>query len=149
MLVNFCQYKIEKVGGKLIEIDRFFPSSQICSHCGHRDGKKPLSVREWTCPSCGTHHDRDEKASKNIREEGLRILTAGTTVTALGDSVRPSKSNFGRRGSVRRFNPTQLAPLSRTTSSCVRSRSSVSTKAKLPTPDLAIIDLTTKMQLDG
>jgi putative transposase len=105
MLVNFCQYKIEKVGGKLIEIDRFFPSSQLCSHCGHRDGKKPLSVREWICSNCGTHHDRDENASKNIREEGLRILAAGATVTALGDSVRPSKSNFGRHGSVRRESP--------------------------------------------
>ncbi|MCU0537747.1 MAG: transposase [Hydrococcus sp. Prado102] len=60
MLVNFCQYKLEKVGGKLIEIDRFFPSSQICSHCGHNGGKKPLNIREWTCPNCGIHHDRDE-----------------------------------------------------------------------------------------
>jgi putative transposase len=102
MLVNFCQYKLEKVGGKLIEIDRFFPSSQICSHCGHRDGKKPLSVREWICSNCGTHHDRDENAAKNIREEGLRILAAGTTVTALGDSVRPSRTTSTRRGSVRR-----------------------------------------------
>jgi putative transposase len=102
MLVNFCQYKIEKIGGKLIEIDRFFPSSQICSHCGHRDGKKPLSVREWTCSNCGTHHDRDENAAKNIREEGLRILAAGTTATALGDSVRLSRSNSVMRGSVNR-----------------------------------------------
>jgi putative transposase len=112
MLVNFCQYKLEKVGGKLIEIDRFFPSSQICSHCGYRDGKKPLSIREWTCSNCGTHHDRDENAAKNIREEGLRILTAGTTVTALGDSVRPSRSNSIRHGSVRReshFTATQGA----------------------------------------
>jgi len=109
MLVNFCQYKLEKVGGKLIEIDRFFPSSQICSHCGHRDGKKPLNIREWTCSNCGTHHDRDENAAYNIREEGLRILAAGTTATALGDSVRPSRSNSRRRGSVNRESPATAA----------------------------------------
>ena len=109
MLVNFCQYKLEKVGGKLVEIDRFFPSSQICSHCGHRDGKKPLNIREWTCSNCGTHHDRDENAAHNIREEGLRILAAGTTATALGDSVRPSRSNSRRRGSVNRESPATTA----------------------------------------
>jgi putative transposase len=109
MLVNFCRYKLEKVGGKLIEIDRFFPSSQICSHCGHRDGKKPLNIREWTCSNCGTYHDRDENAAYNIREEGLRILAAGTTATALGDSVRPSRSNSRRRGSVNRESPATAA----------------------------------------
>ena len=57
----------------LIIIDRWFPSSQICSNCGHRDGKKPLNIREWTCTNCGTHHDRDINASINILQEGRRI----------------------------------------------------------------------------
>ncbi|OKH18657.1 transposase, partial [Hydrococcus rivularis NIES-593] len=77
MLVNFCQYKIEKTGGKLIEIDRFFPSSQICSHCGHRDGKKPLNIREWTCSNCGTHHDRDENAAKKCDSFSLNRRIGG------------------------------------------------------------------------
>ncbi|MFD1066555.1 zinc ribbon domain-containing protein [Oceanobacillus locisalsi] len=57
----------------MIKIDRWFPSSQICSECGHQDGKKPLHIRHWTCPHCHTHHDRDVNASKNILAERLRI----------------------------------------------------------------------------
>lgn len=63
---------------KVIKIDTWFPSSQICSNCGHKGGKKDLSVREWTCPICGTHHDRDINAAKNILREGLGIRTVGT-----------------------------------------------------------------------
>ena len=59
-------YKAEWKGRTLIKADRFYPSSQICSACGHRDGKKALHIREWTCPECGTTHDRDINASKNL-----------------------------------------------------------------------------------
>ena len=59
-------YKSEWKGRTLIKADRFYPSSQICSACGHRDGKKALHIREWTCPECGTTHDRDINASKNL-----------------------------------------------------------------------------------
>ena len=59
-------YKAEQKGRTIIKADRFYPSSQICSSCGHRDGKKALHVREWDCPSCGEHLDRDINASKNL-----------------------------------------------------------------------------------
>ena len=72
--VTKLKYKAKWRDRKIVEIDRFFPSSQICHTCGHRDGKKPLAIRVWTCPSCGTTLDRDMNASKNILIEGLRLL---------------------------------------------------------------------------
>ncbi|KAF1295625.1 chemotaxis protein [Enterococcus sp. JM4C] len=69
--VRQLAYKCEWKGRKLVKIDRFYPSSQICSSCSHKDGKKALDIREWTCSNCGTHHDRDINASINIRTEGL------------------------------------------------------------------------------
>lgn len=71
--VTKLQYKADWYGRKIIKIDKWFPSSQICSECGHRDGKKSLNIREWTCPICHAHHDRDINASINILTEGLRI----------------------------------------------------------------------------
>ena len=64
--VRQLEYKAEQKGRTIIKADRFYPSSQICSSCGHRDGKKALHVREWDCPSCGEHLDRDINASKNL-----------------------------------------------------------------------------------
>ncbi len=71
--VTKLQYKADWHGRKIIKIDKWFPSSQICSECGHRDGKKSLKIREWTCPIYHTHHNRDINASINILTEGLRI----------------------------------------------------------------------------
>ena len=69
------EYKAEWYGKKIVVIDRFFPSSQLCCNChGLWSGTKDLSVRKWTCPVCGHTHDRDRNAAINILNEGLRLL---------------------------------------------------------------------------
>lgn len=66
------EYKTELHGGELLKVDMFYPSSQICSNCGYQNTEtKNLSVRKWTCPECGTHHDRDINAAKNILRKAL------------------------------------------------------------------------------
>lgn len=72
--VTMLDYKTNWYGKQISKISRWYPSSQICSDCGFSSGKKPLSVREWTCTNCGSHHDRDINASINILNEGLRLL---------------------------------------------------------------------------
>jgi putative transposase len=96
---NFLAYKLERKGGKLVEIDRWFPSSKLCSNCFYQVSEMPLDIREWICPSCGTHHDRDGNAAINIRAEGIRMLKAeGSAVSAVGGEVRPK---MGRKSHLR------------------------------------------------
>jgi len=103
MFTNFLAYKLEKKGGKLVEIDRWFPSSKLCSNCYYQVEEMPLDVREWTCPHCRIHHDRDGNAATNIREEGIRLLQVdGTSISAVGGEVRPK----GGRKSVLRHSLT-------------------------------------------
>lgn len=75
--VRQLQYKADWNDKIIQQIGTYFPSSQLCSHCGYQNkGTKDLSVREWTCPNCGVIHDRDLNASINILNEGLRLLSA-------------------------------------------------------------------------
>ena len=70
LFLNMLEYKCDN----LVRIDRWFASSQTCSVCGHKEAAvKDISVREWTCPECGTRHDRDVNAAKNIEREGLSL----------------------------------------------------------------------------
>ena len=84
--LNFLDYKLKKKGGVLVEVDRFFPSSKLCSCCGHKYKELALSERIWTCKQCSTTHIRDEVAAQNIRTEGMRILGLGHSPR--GDDVR-------------------------------------------------------------
>ena len=75
--VSKLKYKAHRVGASVVEVDRFFPSSQLCSDCGYRNTEtKNLTIRKWTCPKCGTIHNRDRNASINIEREGSRIFFA-------------------------------------------------------------------------
>ncbi len=127
MFVNFLSYKLERKGGKLVEIDRWFPSSKLYSNCFYQMDEMPLNVREWTCPDCLTHHERDENAAANIRAEGLRILKVsqcglgvspsgatgeplradGSAVSAVGGEVRPK---LGRKSKLRHSPMSTEAP---------------------------------------
>ena len=65
-LVRQLEYKCDWYGRTLVKIDRWFPSSKRCGKCGHIVEKLPLNIREWDCPNCGAHHDRDINAAQNI-----------------------------------------------------------------------------------
>lgn len=71
------EYKTRWYGKCQVKVDRFFPSSQTCNHCGFvNKATKDLAIREWDCPQCGEHNDRDINAAKNILDEGVRIVNA-------------------------------------------------------------------------
>ena len=88
-------YKCERYGRELVVIDRWYPSSKTCSACGHLLMELSLSTRHWTCPSCGTRHDRDINAAKNILAAGLAVAR-GFPGDACGAGVRHSGSSRAR-----------------------------------------------------
>lgn len=86
--VTMLDYKLGRDGKILIQVDRFFPSSKTCNRCGHSHKNLKLNDRDWKCVSCGERLDRDINAAINIRNEGFRILTDGSSGIACGDNVR-------------------------------------------------------------
>ena len=72
--LNYLSYKLEWLNKKLIKVDRYYPSSQLCSSCGYRKTDLTLNQRHWICPECRKNHDRDYNAAINIKKEGIRIV---------------------------------------------------------------------------
>ncbi|MET7518806.1 RNA-guided endonuclease TnpB family protein [Streptomyces sp. NPDC005480] len=91
---GLLEYKAAWYGRDVVAVDRFFPSSKLCSTCGTLAERMPLNVREWTCEGCGTTHDRDVNAAKNL-------LAAGLAVTACGAGVRPQRRPPGGQSATK------------------------------------------------
>ncbi|MFD0115759.1 RNA-guided endonuclease InsQ/TnpB family protein [Streptomyces sp. NPDC058320] len=92
------EYKAAWYGRNLVVVDRWFPSSKLCSHCGMLASKMPLDVRTWTCDGCGTGHDRDMNAARNVKAAGL-------AVTVCGAGVRPQRRTPGGQPATKQKPP--------------------------------------------
>ncbi|WP_151481481.1 RNA-guided endonuclease InsQ/TnpB family protein [Streptomyces albicerus] len=90
---SMLEYKAQWYGRNVVVVDRWFPSSKLCSTCGTLQDKMPLNIRTWTC-DCGTVHDRDVNAAKNL-------LAAGRAVTVCGAGVRPQRSSPGGQSAMK------------------------------------------------
>ena len=87
--IELLTYKAEWNEKEIVKVDRFFPSSKTCNHCGYINQNLNLNIREWTCPSCNKDLDRDLNAAKNILKEGNKIISSGTDDYRRGDKLRP------------------------------------------------------------
>jgi putative transposase len=88
------EYKCVWYGRELVVVDRFYPSSKICSACGHQVPTLPLGIRDWTCAECGALHDRDVNAARNLHAAGLAVI-------ACGAGVRPQGRTPGGQSAVK------------------------------------------------
>ncbi|MEU9855828.1 RNA-guided endonuclease TnpB family protein [Streptomyces sp. NPDC047974] len=95
---SLLEYKAAWYGREVIAVDRFFPSTRLCSHCGTLQERMPLGVRTWTCDSCGTTHDRDVNAARNL-------LAAGLAVSVCGAGVRPQRRTPGGQSTTKQKTP--------------------------------------------
>lgn len=91
--VTMLEYKAKWYGKTLVKIGRFYPSSKTCHHCGHVNDDLSLADRYYTCPYCGELIDRDLNAAKNILDEGLRNISAGTVDYTDGEGVRLARKH--------------------------------------------------------
>jgi len=89
-LLTMAEYKSQKYGGQLIKVDRWFASSKLCSNCGYHNGDLKLQDRDWACPDCGIIHDRDNNAAINLYNEGMRLVSTGSSP---GSGVSRSQSS--------------------------------------------------------
>jgi putative transposase len=92
-LIHQLEYKCQWYGRTLVKIDRTFPSSKRCGKCGHVAVQLPLDIREWDCPECGTHHDRDINAAQNILAAGLAVIVCGANVRPDGHKSKGQLRN--------------------------------------------------------
>jgi len=97
MFANMIRYKAEWNDKQIITINRFFPSSKTCNDCGWIKSDMKLSDREWVCESCGSVHDRDVNAAKNILTEGVSLLSSGTGEYTDGDGVSRSNTQLSMK----------------------------------------------------
>jgi putative transposase len=92
-LIRQLGYKCQWYGRTLVKIERWFPSSKRCGRCGHVVEKLPLDIREWDCPECGTHHDRDINAAQNILAAGLAVIVCGANIRPDGHESKGQLRN--------------------------------------------------------
>ncbi|MDV5147282.1 RNA-guided endonuclease TnpB family protein [Streptomyces sp. SBC-4] len=95
---SMLEYKAAWYGREVIAVDRFFPSSKLCSHCGKLAASMPLHIRTWTCEGCGTTHDRDVNAAKTLKAAGLAASVCGA-------GVRPQRRTPGGQSAVKQKTP--------------------------------------------
>ena len=90
--VRVLEYEAMKFGTQIVFIDRLYPSSQLCHGCGYKNPEvKNLKIREWICPQCGTHHDRDRNAAINIHRVGASARSVDVVRPVCAGSVEDAR----------------------------------------------------------